>query len=41
MAFLVSWATQEALALCGVPDNQEPELSDKVKRLIEVKSLPP
>jgi DNA-binding MarR family transcriptional regulator len=40
-AFLVTWATQEALALCRVLGIQVPELSGEVKRLVEVKSLPP
>ncbi len=40
-AFLVSWATQETLALCRVLGIQEPELSGEVKRLIEVQPLPP
>jgi hypothetical protein len=40
-AFLVSWVTQEALALCRVLGIQEPELSGEVKRLIEVQPLPP
>jgi hypothetical protein len=40
-AFLVSWATQEALALWRVLGIQEPELSGEVKRLIEVQPLPP
>ena len=39
-AFLVTWATQEALALCRVLGIQEPELSGEVKRLIEVQPLP-
>ena len=40
-AFLVSWATQEALALCRALDIEEPELSGEVKRMIEVQPLPP
>jgi hypothetical protein len=40
-AFLVTWATQEALALCRALDIQEPELSGEVKRLMEVQPLPP
>ncbi len=40
-AFLVTWATQEALALCRVLGIQEPDLSGEVKRLIEVQPLPP
>ena len=40
-AFLVTWATQEALALCRVLGIQEPDLSGEVKRLIEVQALPP
>ncbi len=40
-AFLVTWATQEALALCRALGIQEPELSGEVKRLIQVQPLPP
>ncbi len=40
-AFLVSWATQEALALCHALGIQEPELSDEVKRLVEVPEVSP
>ena len=40
-AFLVSWATQEALALCRVLGIQEPELSGEVKRLVETPEVPP
>jgi len=40
-AFLVSWATQEALALCRALGIQEPDLSGEVKRLMEVQPLPP
>jgi len=40
-AFLVTWATQEALALCRALDIEEPELSGEVKRMIEVQPLPP
>lgn len=40
-AFLVSWATQEALALCRTLGIQEPDLSGEVKRLMEVQPLPP
>jgi len=39
-AFPVSWAIQEALALCRVLGIQEPELSGEVKRLIEVQPSP-
>jgi predicted transcriptional regulator len=34
-AFLVIWATEEALALCRVVGIEEPELSGEVKRLVE------
>jgi hypothetical protein len=40
-AFLVSWATQEALALCRGLGIQEPELSGEVKRLVETSEVPP
>ena len=40
-AFLVTWATQEALALCRVLGIEEPELSGEVKRLVEVPEVPP
>jgi hypothetical protein len=40
-AILVTWAIQEALALCRALGIQEPELSGEVKRLIEVQPLPP
>lgn len=40
-AFLVSWATQEALALCRGLGIQEPELSGEVKRLVETPAVPP
>jgi hypothetical protein len=40
-AFLVSWATQQALALCRRLGIQEPELSGEVKRLVEVPAVPP
>ena len=40
-AFLVTWATQEALTLCRALVIEEPELSGEVKRLIEVQPLPP
>jgi hypothetical protein len=40
-ASLVSWATQEALALCRVLGIQEPELSGEVKRLVEAPEVPP
>ena len=40
-AFLVIWATEEALALCRALGIQEPELSGEVKRLMEVPPLPP
>src|SRR3989440_12973648 len=40
-AFLVSWATQEALTLCRGLGIQEPELSGEVKRLVETSEVPP
>jgi hypothetical protein len=40
-AFLVSWATQEALILCRALCIQEPELSGEVKRLVEPPEIPP
>jgi hypothetical protein len=40
-AFLVTWAIQEALALCRTLGVQEPELSGEVKRLVEVPEVPP
>ncbi len=40
-AFLVTWASQEALAQCRALGIQEPELSGEVKRLVEVQPLPP
>jgi len=40
-AFLVSWATQEALALCRGLGIQEPELSGEVKRLVETSEVSP
>ncbi len=40
-AFLIAWATQEALALCRTLGIQEPDLSGEVKRLMEVQPLPP
>jgi hypothetical protein len=40
-AFLVTWATQEALALCRVLGIHEPELSGEVKRLVEPPEIPP
>jgi hypothetical protein len=40
-AFLVSWATQEALALCRALGIQEPELSGEVKRFVETPEVPP
>jgi hypothetical protein len=40
-AFLIAWATQEALALCRALGIQEPDLSGEVKRLMEVQPLPP
>jgi hypothetical protein len=40
-AFLVAWATQEALALCRALGIQEPELSGEVKRLVETPEVPP
>jgi hypothetical protein len=40
-AFLIAWATQEALALCRALVIQEPDLSGEVKRLMEVQPLPP
>jgi AAA domain len=40
-AFLVTWAIQEALALCRALGIQEPELSGEVKRLMEIPPEPP
>jgi predicted Zn-ribbon and HTH transcriptional regulator len=40
-AFLITWATQEALALSRALGIQEPDLLGEVKRLIEVQPLPP
>jgi hypothetical protein len=40
-AFLIAWATQEALALCRALGILEPDLSGEVKRLMEVQPLPP
>ena len=40
-AFLVTWATQEALALCRSLGIQVPELSDEVQRLQRVQPFPP
>jgi hypothetical protein len=40
-AFLVSWATQEAVELCRGLGIQKPELSGEVKRLVETSELPP
>ena len=40
-AFLIAWATQEALALCRALGILEPDLSGEVKHLIEVQPLPP
>ena len=40
-AFLVNWATQEALTLCRGLGIQEPELSGEVKRLVETSEVPP
>ena len=40
-AFLIAWATQEALALCRALGILEPDLSSEVKRLMEVQPPPP
>ena len=40
-AFLVTWAVQEAVALCRALGIPEPELWNEVPRLIEVQPLPP
>ena len=40
-AFLIIWATQQALALCRALGILEPDLSGEVKHLIEVQPLPP
>ena len=40
-AFLIAWATQEALALCRALCILEPDLSGEVKHLIEMQPLPP
>jgi len=40
-AFPITWATQEALALCRALGIEEPELSSEVKRLVEVPEVPP
>jgi len=40
-AFLVTWATQEALALCRALGVEEPELSGEVQHVVEVRPEPP
>ncbi len=40
-AFLVAWATEEALALCRALGILEPELSGEVQRLVETPEVAP
>ena len=40
-AFLVVVATEQAIALCKTMEIEVPDVSDEVKRLVEVHSAPP
>ena len=40
-AFLVVVATEQAMALCKTMEIEVPDVSDEVKRLVEVHSAPP
>jgi hypothetical protein len=39
--FLVTWATQEALALCRATGVEEPDLSGEAQQLVEAPVVPP
>ncbi len=40
-AFLVVVATEQAIAMCKALDIEVPDVSDEVKRLVEVRRAPP